>query len=378
VTEERDFEFAQAFFARRALFTKIILGINIFIFIIMELAGGTTNEATLLAFGVKSNLHIDQGEIWRLVTPIFIHIGLLHLLFNSYALWMVGAQVEKLYGSARFVFLYVVTGVAGVLASYWYHPATISAGASGAIFGLFGVLLIFGYKYRSVIPPHFQQAVGRGVLPVILINLVIGFTIPQIDNSAHIGGLITGALLALVVPFERPGTSTPPVFKGVQAAMIVVVLASFFEVATTYSGPSISLRNLSFGRSRLTGQGSSIDEFVSAISTTEEVFVASVNEVSSADPAKLKEINTDLAAAIDKLMRIPSVATKPDEISAGFLDVMQSQYEVTQDIQRTGRMTFAHNDRVRQNSDRFSELTKDLNDWVRSDGSRYGIVLRTP
>jgi rhomboid protease GluP len=105
VIEERDIEFARTLWARPALFTKIILGLNIFIFLVMELAGGTTNGATLLAFGVKSNPHIDQGEVWRFVTPIFIHIGLLHLFFNSYALRMVGAQVEKLYGTARLLTL---------------------------------------------------------------------------------------------------------------------------------------------------------------------------------------------------------------------------------------------------------------------------------
>jgi rhomboid protease GluP len=239
VIEERDFEFIHALVARPARSTKIILGINILVFIVMELAGGTTNEATLLAFGVKSNAHIDQGEIWRLITPIFIHIGLLHLLFNSYALWMVGAQVEKLYGSSRFLLLYVVTGVAGVLASYWWHPETISAGASGAIFGLFGVLLVFGIRYRKSIPPHFQRAVGTGVLPVIVINLIIGFTIPAIDNSAHIGGLIAGALLAAAVPFDRPGTETPNVFKAIQALLILIVAGAFFEVIAGYDGPAV-------------------------------------------------------------------------------------------------------------------------------------------
>src|SRR5262245_57817063 len=108
----------------------------------MTFAGGATNPATLLAFGMKSNAQIDSGEYWRLITPIFIHIGLLHLMFNSYALWIVGPQVEKLYGGARFLILYMATGVAGVLGSYWQHPNDPSAGASGAIFGLFGALLV--------------------------------------------------------------------------------------------------------------------------------------------------------------------------------------------------------------------------------------------
>src|SRR5919109_5249202 len=210
---EDHLDFLQAVWTRRPRFTYIFLTINIVMFLLMSLAGGTTDEPVLMAFGVKSNTEIDQGQTWRFVTPIFIHIGLLHLFFNSYALWMVGPQVEKLYGGARFVILYVLTGVAGVYGSYAYHPNTISAGASGAIFGLFGVLLVFGIRYRNSIPPEFKRAVGTGVLPVIVINLIIGFTIPAIDNSAHISGLLAGAVLASLVPFQRPGEETPSIFK---------------------------------------------------------------------------------------------------------------------------------------------------------------------
>src|SRR6185436_5756473 len=126
---------------------------------------------------------------------------------------MVGPQVERLYGPARFVILYVMTGIAGVYGSYHYKPLFISAGASGAIFGLFGVLLVFGIRYRNSIPPFFQRAVGTGVLPVIAINLFIGFTIKEIDNSAHIAGLLAGAALAALVPFQKPNEETPSVFK---------------------------------------------------------------------------------------------------------------------------------------------------------------------
>src|SRR5262245_4378741 len=104
---EEHLEFFHAVWTRQTLFTYIFLGINIFIFLLMAFGGGSTNEATLMAFGVKSNTQINQGQYWRFVTPIFIHIGLLHLLFNSYALYIVGPQVEKLYGGARFVILYV-------------------------------------------------------------------------------------------------------------------------------------------------------------------------------------------------------------------------------------------------------------------------------
>src|SRR5262245_4806916 len=236
-------EFLHAVWTRRPIFTYIFLGLNILIFVLMASAGGSGSEPTLLAFGVKANSEIARGEWWRFVTPIFIHIGMLHLFFNSYALWMVGPQVERLYGPARFVILYVLTGVVAVYGSYFYHPQSVSAGASGAIFGLFGVLLVFGVRYRDSIPHAFKRPVGTGILPVIVINLIIGFTVPAIDNAAHISGLLAGAALAAIVPFHKPGAETPGVYKAGQALLLAMIAVSFYMVAKNYDGPRLSLRN---------------------------------------------------------------------------------------------------------------------------------------
>jgi rhomboid protease GluP len=151
---------------------------------------------------------------------------------------MVGRQVEKLYGNARFVILYLLTGMAGVLGSYFYNPDIVSAGASGAIFGLFGVLLVFGVRYRNSIPPAFKKAVGIGVLPIIVINLIIGFMIPAIDNAAHMTGLFSGAVLAAIVPFSRPGSKTHSFFSAAQAALLLMVAGSFYMVVAHYEGPN--------------------------------------------------------------------------------------------------------------------------------------------
>src|SRR5947199_9592695 len=197
-------DFLQAVWARRSTYTYVFFALNILVFLLMALAGGSTSAPTLMAFGVKSNAEIAKGQWWRFVTPIFIHIGLLHLFFNSYALWIVGPQVEKLYGGGRFVVLYVLTGVAGVYGSYAYHPNTISAGASGAIFGLFGVRLAFGFRYRDSLPPFVKRAVGTGVLPLIVINLIIGFTTAEIHNSDRIDGLLPAVALAEFIRSHSP------------------------------------------------------------------------------------------------------------------------------------------------------------------------------
>ena len=376
VVPEDHLEFLHTVWSRRPLFTYIFLGANVLIFLLMALAGGSTNESTLMAFGVKSNPEIARGEWWRFITPIFIHIGMLHLFFNSYALWIVGPQVEKLYGAARFVTLYVLTGVAGVYASYFYHPQSESAGASGAIFGLFGVLLVFGVRYRNSIPPFFKRAVGTGVLPVIVINLIIGFTIPAIDNSAHLGGLLAGAALAALVPFQKPGAETPGIFKTVQMVLLAVIVVSFYAVAKNYDGPHLSVRNLRRSFTQILTTGSTTQDFIDAINSAQNTFEASAREVESRKTDHIPSSKADTAKAIDRLRKIPSLASNVDELMSALLRVMQDQYELLQDVERADTVTFAHGRRLRENVRAFDEIMAQFSKWVETDGRRFGIQMR--
>jgi membrane associated rhomboid family serine protease len=376
VVPEDHLEFLHTVWSRRPLFTYIFLGANVLIFLLMALAGGSTNESTLMAFGVKSNPEIARGEWWRFITPIFIHIGMLHLFFNSYALWIVGPQVEKLYGAARFVILYVLTGVAGVYASYFYHPQSESAGASGAIFGLFGVLLVFGVRYRNSIPPFFKRAVGTGVLPVIVINLIIGFTIPAIDNSAHLGGLLAGAALAALVPFQKPGAETPGIFKTVQMVLLAVIVVSFYAVAKNYDGPHLSVRNLRRSFTQILTTSSTTQDFIDAINSAQNTFEASAREVESRKTDHIPSSKADTAKAIDRLRKIPSLASNVDELMSALLRVMQDQYELLQDVERADTVTFAHGRRLRENVRAFDEIMAQFSKWVETDGRRFGIQMR--
>jgi rhomboid protease GluP len=373
---EDHLEFLHAVWSRRPLFTYIFLGANIAIFLLMALAGGSTNESTLMAFGVKSNPEIARGEWWRFITPIFIHIGMLHLFFNSYALWIVGPQVEKLYGAARFVILYVLTGVAGVYASYFYHPQSVSAGASGAIFGLFGVLLVFGVRYRNSIPPFFKRAVGTGVLPVIVINLIIGFTIPAIDNSAHIGGLLAGAALAALVPFQKPGAETPGIFRTVQMVLLAAIVVSFYAVAKNYDGPHFSVRNLRRSFTQILSTGSTSQDFIDVVNSAQNTFEASARELESRRTEHVASLKADTAKAIDRLRKIPSLASNVDELMSALLRVMQDQYELIQDVERADTVTFAHGRRLRENVRAFDEIMAQFSKWVETDGRRFGIEMR--
>ena len=251
--------YARAVLSRPYIFTIIFLIANFFVFMLMWESSGMSStvlwgafpESVLLAYGAKTNYLIRFGhEWWRFVTPVFIHVNLPHVLINMYSLWIIGPWVEKLYGSAKFTVFWILTGIAGVVASYLTvipgsRPGLIgsflikaadqpSAGASGALFGLVGVLFVFGIKYRRELPEGFKRAFGTGMLPVILLNLGIGFLGRGfIDNAAHMGGLLSGAVLASVVSYKRPGTSAgvTMAWRVVQMAALVLVLACFVMVA---------------------------------------------------------------------------------------------------------------------------------------------------
>jgi membrane associated rhomboid family serine protease len=375
---EDHLEFLHAVWNRRATYTYVFFGLNIIVFLLMAFAGGSMNEPTLMAFGVKANSAIHQGQWWRFVTPVFIHIGWLHLIFNSYALWIVGPQVEKLYGSARFVLLYVITGVAGVFGSYLFHPYSISAGASGAIFGLFGVLLVFGIRYRSSIPPFFKRAVGTGVLPVIFLNLVIGFTIQGIDNSAHIGGLLAGAALAAVVPFQKPGAEEVPVFRGVQVILLAMVAVCFFNVAKKYDGPHLAVANL--GRGLLPAiptltNGSSSQEFLNAINGARTTFVASTQALQTNEIVRLTASRANTAKALDHLRKIPSLSASSDVLVARLIRLLQNQYALMQDVQTSRTITFGAGRRLKENVVEYEKWDADFAQWVRTEGAHFGFEM---
>ncbi|MTH52416.1 rhomboid family intramembrane serine protease [Bacillus mangrovi] len=202
--------------------TKIFLTVQIVVFLMMELAGGSQNNVTLLNFGAKYNPSIIEGEWWRLITPMFLHIGFLHLAMNSVALYFIGEAVEKMFGSFRFLLIYFFAGAMGTLASFAFSPA-ISAGASGAIFGCFGALLYLGAVQREL----FLRTIGPNILVVIGINLALGFAIPNIDNAGHIGGLIGGAAAAFAVQLpSRPksGWQAAAAAGGIGLAVLLAAI----------------------------------------------------------------------------------------------------------------------------------------------------------
>lgn len=182
----------------RPYITYFLVAINILIFIIMEISGGTQDPDILRKFGIKVNSLIIQGEYWRLLSSAFIHIGFAHIAFNMYGLYNLGALVERIYGSKRYLSIYLFAALSGSISSFIFSTVP-SAGASGAIFGLFGALLYLGWQK----PRLFTTSFGTNILIVLGFNLVYGFTATGIDNFAHIGGLIGGFLCASITGFKN-------------------------------------------------------------------------------------------------------------------------------------------------------------------------------
>ena len=175
--------------------TPIIIDLNLLVFIIMVCCGLGFISFTgpdLLKWGANYRPLIDNKEYWRLLTSMFLHGGLLHVLFNMYGLLFVGIFLEPVLGSAKYLMAYLITGLAGSIASVWWHTATVSVGASGAIFGMYGVF--FALLTVNLFPAGFKKSFLISTSVFIVFNLVNGLT-GGIDNAAHIGGLASGLLL---------------------------------------------------------------------------------------------------------------------------------------------------------------------------------------
>ena len=154
-----------------------------------------------------------DGQAWRLLTSTFLHFGLLHLAFNMWCLLSAGPLVERLFGHLGFAALYLLAGVGGSLASLWFHPVIFGAGASGAIFGVFGGLLGFLAVHSARHPPRGPEAPAPSAVSFVAYNTLFGLMSPGIDNAAHLGGLATGFVCGLLLQRPWPpgrGSSAAP------------------------------------------------------------------------------------------------------------------------------------------------------------------------
>lgn len=187
--------------------SNVIIVINATIFLLMFLSSGLSgfsNPRVLLNFGAHYGPYIRLfDEYFRLVTSMFVHGGLFHIFFNMYILYIYGNLIERIYGPFKLIVIYTTTGIAASIVTLIVNPNVLSVGASGAIFGLIG--LLFGVGFRHDTPSSLNGVTGKSLLPFIVINLILGFTIGSINNAAHIGGLVTGIAFGRLLPvFPNP------------------------------------------------------------------------------------------------------------------------------------------------------------------------------
>ena len=204
--------FKSFFIPRKDYFiTPIIVDLNIAVFLIMVLLSGANlidpNNTILLTWGANFRYDVVAGEWWRLFTNIFLHAGIIHLLLNMYALVYIGLLLEPILGRLRLSVAYIMTGIIASLCSVYWNPLTLSVGASGAIFGLYGVFLAL--LTTNCIEKELRKAILPSITIFVFYNLGYGFVKGGIDNAAHIGGLVSGLAIGyLYYPTLKPSVNT--------------------------------------------------------------------------------------------------------------------------------------------------------------------------
>jgi rhomboid protease GluP len=215
--------------------TQIIFGINVAVFLGMVLSSSAAMDfpgGTLVHWGANVGALTFSGEWWRLLTNIFEHGGLLHIAFNMWCLWNLGALCESLYGPWTFSAIYLICGLGASLASAGAHPYIPSVGASGAIFGLAGALIAAFKLGEFSVPRSALSGTLRSLGAFVVYNLIFGAVIPGIDNMAHIGGLVTGLIVGALIAVGAPRPEHAP--RRLAIFLVVLLALTGVAIATAH------------------------------------------------------------------------------------------------------------------------------------------------
>jgi rhomboid protease GluP len=210
--------------APQSVVTIALIAINLLIFVLMVIKGVPFMEPTagdVLPFGANFGPFTLNGEWWRLITGCFLHFGVIHIAMNMIVLYQVGIFTEKLYGNVRYLVMYLLAGVGGNLAGLYIHPNTVSAGASGAVFGVYGALLAYLVVQRGVVPNASAASIAKSSGIFLAINIVYGLRSPNTDMTAHIGGFITGFLVGALL--ARPIFPSGQRIYPVRTALVILL-----------------------------------------------------------------------------------------------------------------------------------------------------------
>lgn len=217
-TEAENKKFENVFKPKKIIITKLLILINIAMYILSLIVSDNYTESLVILGANNKNLVLN-GEFYRLIASAFLHGSLLHLFVNMYSLWVIGSQVETYIGKIKFLIIYLLSTLMGSLFSIVFLDNSLSVGASGAIFGLMGSLLYFGYHYRL----YLSNALTNQIVPIIILNLILGFSSSSIDNAAHIGGLIGGYLSTMIVGIKYKSTKQ----ENINGTIVYLILTAF-------------------------------------------------------------------------------------------------------------------------------------------------------
>src|ERR1700692_3280065 len=230
--------------------TQIFFGINVAVYLGMVLASGSPFQEfpgmELVRWGANAGALTLSGEWWRLLTCVFIHGGLLHIAFNMWCLWDLGALSESLYGRCTFVALYLICGLGASLASVTWNVHVLSVGASGAIFGLAGALIAAFKLGEFSVPRAALSGTLRSLVVFVGFNLIFGAASGVTDNAAHVGGLVTGLILGALIALLAPQQEHAPRRFAIFVVMILALVGSADALAHHYGLP-LRLRRVNFG-----------------------------------------------------------------------------------------------------------------------------------
>lgn len=219
--EENNIKAEKIFRVKTPIITYSLVIINVLVFLSMYIFGnGSTDINTLVNFGAIYSPLIKAGEYYRLLFAGFIHIGVIHLFVNMYSLLAIGTRLESLIGKWKFLIVYLVSLIIGNLMSMLFIGNSISAGASGALFGLFGALLYFGYHYRV----YLGSMMASQVIPILIINFSLSFFLSGIDLAAHIGGFVAGLLTLWALGVEYKSNRSDKINGLILLLMFVIFL----------------------------------------------------------------------------------------------------------------------------------------------------------
>ena len=215
--------------------TPTIIAINVLVFITMLFYGAGlwhSSNSVQLSWGANFGPATQDGEWWRLGSAMFLHFGIVHIALNTWSLWDVGQLAERMYGRWRFFCIYITGGLAGNLVSLVVQGSSaVSGGASGAIFGIYGAVLVFLWRERAAIASHEFRWLFWGALGFGSLTIILGYVIPGIDNAAHIGGFLTGILASIVFSQTITARVMPVIITlGAACTIILACVVLFLKV----------------------------------------------------------------------------------------------------------------------------------------------------